>query len=551
MKKYKLLLLSVSFALVGSLASCAKWLEVPIEGQSTSDEVFVESDGFRSALNGLYKEMAEPKLYGKELSFAFVDFLSNQYKVLGQDFKNDLYKAVAYHDYQYSGVIPLIDDIWLQAYKTIAASNDLIANVERADVSLFPGGRMEKDLILGEAKAVRAYLHFDILRLFAPAPIHDDGNAYVPFVDRFPEINARRMPVREVLTRIITEMEEARELVKAYDTTNLGYSSVGSGDARFHNQLLYGTEGYGKEASLDAFYLGRGYRMSYHAITALLARIYMYNLSFDEASIEKAMAYADEVINFNFMSLNGDKISPFLNENFSFRDPNAFGPGSGMIDPENLQDVRMLSTLIFGVYSKHQYRDANIEGHFPREQSSFTGGSMLVVDYEQQKFFYRANEAENEANEDYRFTNLMYLPKGGYNTYLSSKWYPHLSENVRDKTITIIPIIRTSELRYILSEGYARKRDYTKAYEILNEMRGKRGLPYEKALPVQSDLDSFLKDFVRENQREWISEGQLFYLYKRLDVKFGILDKETNSYVVRALTPSEASLPLPVVPLQQ
>ena len=46
MKKYKLLLLSVSFALVGSLASCAKWLEVPIEGQSTSDEVFVESDGF-------------------------------------------------------------------------------------------------------------------------------------------------------------------------------------------------------------------------------------------------------------------------------------------------------------------------------------------------------------------------------------------------------------------------------------------------------------------------------------------------------------------------
>ena len=36
-------------------------------------------------------------------------------------------------------------------------------------------------------------------------------------------------------------------------------------------------------------------------------------------------------------------------------------------------------------------------------------------------------------------------------------------------------------------------------------------------LPTQASLDGFLKDLVREGQREWISEGQLFYLYKRLN----------------------------------
>lgn len=100
-----------------------------------------------------------------------------------------------------------------------------------------------------------------------------------------------------------------------------------------------------------------------------------------------------------------------------------------------------------------------------------------------------------------------------------------------------MPIIRATEIRYIMAEHYARQGNFTEAYNILNTIRSARGL--DTSLQERNDLDQFLQDMIRDAQREWISEGQLFYLYKRLGAKVKIGNTS------RKMNKSEYMLPIP------
>ena len=71
----------------------------------------------------------------------------------------------------------------------------------------------------------------------------------------------------------------------------------------------------------------------------------------------------------------------------------------------------------------------------------------------------------------------------------------------------------------------------------MRERRGLTGHP----LAVKNTFGDFQKDFVREAQREWISEGQLFYLYKRLGA-----DVKRDDKTVKPFTKAETILPTSV-----
>ena len=91
-------------------------------------------------------------------------------------------------------------------------------------------------------------------------------------------------------------------------------------------------------------------------------------------------------------------------------------------------------------------------------------------------------------------------------------------------------------MNYILAEHYARNGNYGDAYQILNDIRAARQLT---PLTTRSSWNEFLEDLIGDARREWISEGQLFFLYKRLDAAFNLNGE------MHKLTRGEASLPLP------
>lgn len=526
----------MAITMVVALTGCNDWLDVPVEGKSTSKELFEKGEGYRSVLHGLYINMAEDVLYGKNLQCGLVDFFSNQYNINArpEDLSNPALIAAGKRDYLNKDLRPQIDQMWMAAYKCIGAANDLIQKVKDEDADKFAKGEMERNMILGEAKAIRAYLHLDMLRLFAPAPKDDDGGAYIPYVRDFPNILATHIKTSEALNAVITDLEEARELVKPYDISTYGSGASISGNARFYNQFEYGTSIYTNREELDEFFAGRGYRFSYWAVTAALARAYQYKGAYDDSFYDKAKQCAEEILNCEISSENKQKYYPFKEEDFG-----------GFFYAERAEDargVRMVSNLIMGVYRDNVKLGliTNMLAQYPRRKGVIAQDQLFIVNTEGQDIFKTVDNIDESAN-DIRCTRLLYVPDGAYKTNLSVKWY--VKENnldERDKTLSIFPLLRTSEMRYIIAETEARRNNFAAAYEIINAMRERRGLTGHP-LAVKNTFGDFQKDFVREAQREWISEGQLFYLYKRLGA-----DVKRDDKTVKPFTKAETILPTSV-----
>ncbi len=87
----------------------------------------------------------------------------------------------------------------------------------KLDLLIFKNWKWRKNLIHGEALALRALFHFDILRTFAPSMEADDGKAYMPYVDLYPVISTTYYPNVEILKKIENDLIKARDLVAMCD----------------------------------------------------------------------------------------------------------------------------------------------------------------------------------------------------------------------------------------------------------------------------------------------------------------------------------------------
>ena len=142
----------------------------------------------------------------------------------------------------------------------------------------------------------------------------------------------------------------------------------------------------------------------------------------------------------------------------------------------------------------------------------------------------------DETYYDYRSTLLIYQVGG--TIPISGKWYASTDAQVRAKNLAMLPVIRVSEMYYIQAETYARNGDLEAAGEILNTIRSNRGM-WDSWI-VLTSWEDFVRELVHDAQREWISEGQLFYLYKRLGNTVRLMSGEE-----RALKREEVTLPVP------
>ena len=80
----------------------------------------------------------------------------------------------------------MLESVWSKGYNVIANCNKLISEAEAKDSTAFREGALERNLIIGEAKALRAMMHFDILRLFAPSVESGDGSKRIPYFTVYP-----------------------------------------------------------------------------------------------------------------------------------------------------------------------------------------------------------------------------------------------------------------------------------------------------------------------------------------------------------------------------
>lgn len=152
--KIKILILS---AIIGITATaCSDWLDVQPSTEKDREELVTSDEGYKQMLYGTYINMVGSSLYGHTLSYGLLEGLARNYC------KN----PVTNFDYKDTNSRATIDAIWDKMYNNIANVNSILKDITDHK-ELFSRG--EEELIEGEAYAMRAYMHFDLMRMFAPA----------------------------------------------------------------------------------------------------------------------------------------------------------------------------------------------------------------------------------------------------------------------------------------------------------------------------------------------------------------------------------------------
>lgn len=468
-----------------SCFSCSKWLDVRSEFDIYEESMFDNQFGFYNALNGLYLEMANSALYGQDLVWGEIEAWSRNYVLSDENFKD--WNDLANFKYSDSGPVALGESVWLKSYFVIANANNLIQNIENTKVS-FADGEEGKNMIKAEAYAIRAMMHFELVRIFAQAPILDNGgtSSYLPYIDKYPSIISGRTATKEVLNRIVEDLEKAKAWIKPFDTSidGIGYLSYKNADAK--DRLRLGSGASTERPNVDAqeFFQFRANRLNYYAITQLLARVHLY-----KGNYTAAYENAKEIIGLVEEGIEGGA-KPYQFTKIAFLD--------NPITCETPLQLRLHQEIIFGLY-KTEYSEKT-KTNFSSESAKQT---ILV------------NGVNNIFKEqtDCRFKTLVDGEK------LTKFWVEGNVKNLASMQLAqdIIPLMRFIEAYYIASEAIFDS-DKIMAITLFNRAVESRTGTNIYNLDTSVSKEVFIGAIASEYQREFLGEGQMIYVYKRLNL---------------------------------
>lgn len=206
MKKFLYPLLFMFSFLV---SSCEKWLDVKPADQLADDEIFSSESTMKDLLTGVYTNMATRSLYGSNLTAGFLDVISRRYSNTYTNPYHVFYDA-ATHDYSATSVIDITDAVWKQMYFSIAQLNYLLNNIDEYRSVFSTEGEYIR--VKAEALGLRAYIHFDILRLFAPSFVSNSGAAAIPYMTEYTVVPQQSLTVDAVTLKCLEDLRQAESL---------------------------------------------------------------------------------------------------------------------------------------------------------------------------------------------------------------------------------------------------------------------------------------------------------------------------------------------------
>lgn len=347
-----------------------------------------------------------------------------------------------------------LDQTWNKAYALILNCNKILENIDQ-NQDLFTGGNYYA--VKGEALALRAMLHFDMLRLFGPVYAKDSDKKAIPYYNKQTNSPEPILTAKEVAEKVVADLEEARILLANDPVKTEGTLMSGSQDGT-SNFMRY-----------------RALRLNYYAVEALLARVNLYM-----GNKTEAFKYATDVI-----KTADQGIFPFVDKSLVIGSP---------ADPDRIFSSEVLFALTNTSRSKiHKnfYDPSRLPNYVFRMDDNLMsnivyGGAATTGGY-QDDYRYRAN----------------WIATG------SNRYFYKYSDMVANGSIqnTMIPMIRLGEMFLIAAESQSD--NLANGVQYVNALRRNRGV---------ANLQTLTPDLLKyEYIRELYGEGQLFYLYKRLN----------------------------------
>ncbi len=422
-----------------SFGSCKKWLDVKPEDKFIERSLFATEQGFIDALNGLYLNISSNSLYGERLPMKIFDVSAQLFP--GSFFVNNQYpngSPLGFTNFTYGDVPTLsrIDSSWVSLYASVTNVSKFLENCE-----VYSANVSAENLAIyrGEALGVRAYLNFDLLRMFTPNYELDSTAKIIPYVENTGFAIQPYSPSNFILGKILKDLMLAEELLKNDLAVRQSVVSLGN--------VTTGRS-------------SRNYKMNYYAVKALRARVNLWR-----GDKVAALATAKELIGVQAKF-------PWVNKD-------------AQLTNESMSNRVFSSELIFAV--ENGQLNAVFKRLFNTELSTQVG---LITPQAMQDAIFETGD------NDYRYA-YSWKSEGGmsYRTFVKYRDPPSLNYAFA----RTVPMLRMGEMYLIAAEC---EPGLTEGLAYLNQLRNHRGLlSISNTVDINTEImKEYRREFYGEGQ---------------------------------------------------
>ena len=467
--------------LMMTLSSCNDYFDKTGDEQHITDKKFFGDEAaFASALTDCYNLMRSRNLYGGMLTLEMMEFAD-------QDMAphDAVTSAAARLDFADAALSARVDSMMHAAYRVVTACNKLISEAERTKVVFTHAG--QKNIIMGEAYALRAAVQFDLLRLFHPAPATDAGFRGLPYITQTSTKVPEALATAEILQRVNADLAHAARLLKTVDPILKPRNTI-VGVGEFDRRL-------------------RTFQMNYYAVKAVQARVALWQGNYETAAVQ-----ADSVLAHLQNTASRYRL-------FYWGTPGHYG-----------SDFSFSREYVFGIASKPD-GFARLSDDMFKAKGIQTTTSLRDIYADNADIRYRSWFRQH--GNGYTMSN-----KFGSATLLTD--YVYSASATATNLPAAIPYIKLGEVMLIKAEALNEMGQTSAARSLLEEMQSYKDVSY--ARQATSVTKESLREMIYdEARRDLFGEGQLFYLYKRL----GLTSLRAADGSMRTVSISNYTLPLP------
>ena len=426
------------------ITACNDWLEVAPQAEKEEAEMFEKEVGFRNVLIGAYIRMKSNNLYGEDLTYGSIEMLAQHWTNT-----DDLGKYLKAYNYEQSVVETKINSFYGNLYKVIADVNGLLNNID-ARKEMFEGNNFE--IIKGEALAIRAFCHFDVLRLFGPIPTNLPEGTILPYVTTVSIVPNRLVSYNDFTTKLLADLDEAERCLEGNDP-------ILTASIKELSTL--------EVAQDDNFLCDRQMRMNYYAVCALKARVQLWLGNKNEA-----LKYAQKVI---------DAKDPNGNVMFRLGSATDCANGDLIFSSEHIFNLNVYNLSDFKISAANTF---------------YTNSTALKYFWASETTDIRRGKMWKEVYDNYWWTYYYYMTK-----YTQATNMPVLAKNS-------IPLFRLAEMYLIAME--------CGSIQNANDLYKEVCIARDITPVTFGSTEELSETLILEYNREFYGEGQAFYAYKRL-----------------------------------
>lgn len=437
----------MSVCLLFVLSACNSWLDVELDNKVEDSKLFSTPDGFKEALAGVYSNMSKNNMYGQHLSMEYIDILGQYYSYTGM---SNSYVNWKDFDYESSTSVSVISGLWNSFYSNISQLNCIL---KYADENASVLSEIDRNQVRGEALALRAYLHFDLYRLFSPDVKRSPKAESIPYNKEFGVSIPPMYTAAELVQLVIDDLLKAEKYLVADPIVQVIPFEIKS-----ESDKGLVVDAAAKDEA-DKYVA----RMNLYAVKALLARVYQARGQ-NELAIQKAK----EVI-----------------ESGKFR----------LLEFSSIDQSELEADILFTDEHIFSLRNKELNSYSKNLHYNISLGSgaiqMTALPFSDSYSLYEGN------NDDVRYSKW-------FNTGKFVKFVPDSTNIYMQK----MPMLKLSEMYLIIAEC-SYNTDATVSLEYINTLRDHR-------IRNNVDWQYLTKESIlQEIRREFVGEGQMWYAYKR------------------------------------